>query len=168
MKSADFEYDGKCLSDYGMIICDFDGGSGVSEVSAGSVITFQKVPRHYGKRYGLVSTQYDQCVTATFDVCKDPQLYSSEAEMEIYDEEYRQLMRWLNRRRFLRFALIGECQEDKEVCYWNASFNVNKIEIDGKLYGLRLTLETDRPFGYGQPKKITLHFANGGEQKTMV
>ena len=51
----DFEYDNRYLSDFGFIICHFDGSSGIETVSAGSAITFSKVSRNSGKQYSLIS-----------------------------------------------------------------------------------------------------------------
>lgn len=99
MRAIDFEYDNQYLSDYGFIICDFNFSSGANEVDAGSTITFNKISRHSGKRYGLSSTQYDECITTSFDICKNPDIYDPE-DMEISNDEYRDIMRWLNRREF--------------------------------------------------------------------
>ena len=35
MFALDFEYDGRYLSDYGFIICDFNGSSGAEEITLG-------------------------------------------------------------------------------------------------------------------------------------
>ena len=51
MYACDFEYDGQYLSDYGFIICNFNGSSDFDVVSAGSKITFNTVSRHRGKKY---------------------------------------------------------------------------------------------------------------------
>lgn len=146
MYACDFEYDGQYLSDYGFIICNFNGSSDFDTVSAGSKITFNTVARHRGKQYSLAGTQYDDCITATFDVCKDPKAYT---DLRITDDEYRDVMRWLNRNEFLKFQLLDECGECTP-CYYEASFNVNKVLVNKDLYGLELSMETNRPFGYGE------------------
>ena len=129
MYALDFEYDGQYLSDYGFIICSFSGSSGADTVSAGSTVTFNKVSRHSGKKYGLTSTQYDECIEATFCIGKDPSVYGKDS-MQITNDEYRDLMRWLNRREFLKFQLLGGDDYDGETCYYEASFNIGKIKID--------------------------------------
>lgn len=165
MQALNFEYDGKLLSDFGFIICDFNFSSGVSEISAGSVITFNKTPRNQGKRFSLTNTQYDECITSTFDICKDPDEYDLE-NFVISNDEYIDLMRWLNRREFLRFNLVVSGDMDSELCFYNASFNVSKLKIQDKLYGLRLTMETDKPFGYGLEESVTWTFNNSTVSKT--
>lgn len=150
MLATDFVYDDIKLSDKGYIICDFDDKSGVEIVDVGSNITFNKIKRDSGRIYTLASATYDECVTATFDICKNDCLYDSD-EMEITTQQFREIMQWLNRREFLPFRIVDEKQT---VCWYNASFNVDKIVIGGKIYGARLTMETDRPFGYDD--KVTL------------
>lgn len=145
MYAEDFEYAGQLLSDYGFIICDFNSSSGSETVDAGSQITFNTVSMHSGKYWGLASTTYDTCLAATFDICKDP---CSHDDMKISDIEYRSIARWLNRNEFLKFAFIDD-ENESEACYCDASFNISEIKISGQLYGLELTMVTNRPFGYG-------------------
>ena len=165
MNAVDFEYDGQYLSDYGFIICDFDERSGVDTVSAGSVITFNKVSLNSGKKHSLTSTKYDECLTTIFDICKNPEIYSPD-EMEITIDECRELMRWLNRRQFLKFQIYDK-DRDLETCYYDVSFNIEKIKISERVYGLRLTMETNRPFGYGMEQETTLSF-EAEEEKVFV
>lgn len=163
MYAIDFEYDGQYLSDYGFIICHFDASRGANVADAGSRITFNKISRNNGKSYSLTSTKYSECVTCTFDICKDPDRYGDE-NREISNLEYRNLMRWLNRREFLKFQALNN---EKTVCYFNVSFNISKILIAERLYGLRLTLESDRPFGYGQEQSVSFTFTDASEIKIL-
>ena len=142
----DFEYDGRKLSDFGFIICEFNSSSGADIISAGSKISFNTVPQHSGKRFGLTSTKYENCIETTFHICKHP---DADDDMEITDQQYREMMRWLNRREFLRFHVIAE-EYGVKTCYYDASFNISRIEINKKLYGLELQMCTNRPFGYGK------------------
>jgi len=91
--ALDFEYDGRRLSDYGFIICDFNFSSGATNASIGSKITFNKVSRHHGRTHSLLSTQYDEMLTSTFHICKNPNIFDAD-EMEISYEEYTELIRW--------------------------------------------------------------------------
>lgn len=168
MHSIDFEYDNQYLSDYGFIICDFNFSDGANEVDAGSTITFNKVARHYGKKYSLSSTQYDECVTTSFDICKNPDIYDPD-EMEISNDEYRDIIRWLNRREFLKFQVIDDGTDNfvRDTCYYNASFNVDKIKVNEKLVGMRLTMETDKPFGYGQEQTVSWTFSDSSISKIL-
>lgn len=168
MRSLDFEYDGQNLSDYGFIVCDFSSGSSISEVSAGSNITFSKVSRRNGSKYSLTYAKYDECMTAQFDICKNPDI-NSESEMEITGDEFRDIMRWLNRKQFYTFRFISDDGDlsDIETCYHNASFNASKLMLDEKVYGIRLKMETDMPFGYGAEKVFAWSSSSANESKTI-
>lgn len=157
MNAVDFEYDGYRLSDFDFVICDIEGNNGIVTVDAGSNITFNRVSRHRGKRYSLTSTSYDNCLETSFQICKDPCKYEN---IFITDDEFRDLMRWLNRNKFYRFRLVGEDYFDEETCYYDASFNIDKIIIDDKLCGLQLNMVTNRPFGYGVQQKNTFTITN--------
>lgn len=163
MYAVDFSYDGQYLSDYGLVICSFDGPSGSETVSAGSKITFNTVPMHSGKNYSLTGTQYDECITATFSIAKNPCYHENSNNMKITNEEYRDIMRWLNRRGFLKFQIFDENETERDACYYNASFNVEKVLLGGELYGLTLTMETDKPFGYGEERTFLYRMKVGAE-----
>ena len=153
MYALDFEYDGRLLSNYGFIICEFDGQNGLSIMETGYKITFNKVARNRGRVNSLVSTQYDECITAQFHICKNPDEFD---DLEITNDEYRDMVRWLNRHEFLQFRVLSEAEGvDRASCYFNATFNIEKIYIHDVLYGLSLTIETDAPFGYGLPFEKT-------------
>lgn len=153
MKQTDFEYNGRYLSDYGFVVCDFDTVSGISEISAGSTITFEKVSRNSGKKFELVHTKYTECMTSTFDICKNPDIYD-EANMVITLDEFRDIVRWLNRRSFNLFHFVSDDGgvDEIETSYHNASFNISKLMLGERLCGIRLNLETDRPFGFGEER----------------
>lgn len=167
IRAIDFEYDGQYLSEYGFIICDFNYSTTAVEATAGSVITFNKVPRNQGKIFSLASTQYGECITTTFDICKNPDIYDLD-HREISSDEFTDIMRWLNRREYLKFAVLEDAEYEHELCYYMASFNVSKIKINEKLYGMRLVLETDKPFGYGQEYETVFNFTRAGESKVLT
>lgn len=155
MRTLDFWYDGQCLSEYGFVVCDFSAGSGISEVSAGSTITFVKISRNNGAKHSLVNTKYGECLSAVFDICKNPDM--SQGDMEITADEFRDIMRWLNRKEYLPFHFISDdgSVDDIETSHHNASFNLSKLMLDEKLYGIRLKLETNAPYGYGEDRVIS-------------
>lgn len=163
MKAYDFEYAGQSLSDKGFIICNFDS-SGIDTVSNGSEITFNTVSTLQGAKHELASAVYEDCLTATFQICKHPCFYSD--EMEIYQDEARDIVSWLNRKSFHRFNLVDEEGSD---IYYDASFNVSKIECDGRLVGFELEMFTNRPYGYAKTEKITIdNTSQNGEKVVKV
>lgn len=148
MKANDFEFDGKKLSDYGFIMCHFDD-KGLNTVSNGSKITFNTVSALNGSKHYLTSTEYEECLSATIQICKTP-CYGD--VMEISSVELRNITRWLSRKKFLKFKILDENYID---LYFEASFNISRIELDGKLVGLELEVVTNRPFALKEPKTFT-------------
>ena len=165
MHACDFEYDGLYLSDFGFIICRFDNASDIESVNPGSQITFNTVSRNRGKKHSLTGTKYDDCIEASFDICKDP---SSHSDLRITDNEYRDLMRWLNRNNFCKFSIIDDENIEMEPRYYNASFNIEKYKVDDILYGLNLSMTTDAPFGYGAERIIRFDIEDVSKSYTII
>ena len=149
VKCYDFEYDGLTLSDIGFVVCKF-GSDGLQTVTNGSQITFNTVSTLNGSKEELLSTEYDDCLEATFQICKNPCVYN---DLEISIEELRRLMSWLNRKEFHKFKLLDIGYLN---LYFEASFNINKIEQDGRIYGLELELKTNRPYALHEPKTFII------------
>ena len=151
MKAYDFEYDGICLSDKGFMICYFDS-KGVETISNGSRITFNTVSTMYGSKFEMVGTQYEEYITATFQICKRA---CGPRHEEVSMEDVRDIMRWLNRKNFHKFRLRDN---DYAGMYFEATFNVSKIEFNGKVYGFELEMITNRPFASKDP--VIMHIDN--------
>lgn len=140
MQFYDFEYDGISLSDLGYMVCSFDG-KGLETVSNGSKLNFNTVRVHNGEKYELSNVEYDEYIELTFQICKHP--CKANNDWEITMKEFNDLMRWLNRKQFNIFRI----KEDNYIdIYFEASFNISRIEINGKLYGLELNMITNRPY----------------------
>ena len=158
MKVYDFEYDGITLSDMGYILCDFDGG-GSKTISSGSKISFTTVSSLHGQKDELVSSEYSECIGSKFQICKIP-CNNDDSFFEISVDDQRYLTSWLNRKGFHKFKLLSE---EYFNFYFEASFNVNKIEVGGIVRGLELEMITNRPFAISEPIKIkhTISGENG-------
>lgn len=147
MKAYDFQYGEHNLHDFGMILCKF-GSGGLETISDGSEITFNTIPVQNGAKSELVSTAYENNLETTLQICK----YSCIGDIqEITTTEHRELTRWLSRKKFLKLKILDEDHID---LYYEAIINVSKIELDGKLYGLELSVTTNRPFALREPKTI--------------
>lgn len=153
MYILDFEYDGERLSDFGFIVCKFDESGGVGRLSGGSKITFNRVSRNRGRKQTLLSTQFDETISTTISICKNPDIFE-QPEMELTTYEIRDIMRWLNRHEFLCFRPIYSEDWCGTNFTLNASFNVEKITVAEKVYGLELTMFTDSPYAYGDEEKM--------------
>lgn len=142
--AMDFLYDNERLSDYEMMICQFDGGGGLETVSAGNNLTFNTVKSNQSDRNYLTSTTYEEPLSTTFQICKQG-CYGD--DKYISSEELTSLLRWLSRRDgFHKFEIY---QKGYEGIFFYGSFNnIQQLKVGGELYGLELTFVTDSPYGY--------------------
>lgn len=149
MKAHDFSFDGKTLSSMGFILCKFDSG-GVDTID-GVKITFNTISTLNGKKHKLISTQYEDCLETTLQICK----HSCATDVqEITATDYRNISKWLLRNNFFKFKILDEDHID---LYYEVAFTgMNKIEIGGRLIGLELTLVTNTPFALKEPKTAVI------------
>lgn len=161
MKSFDFEYDNLRLSDFGFIICKFDS-SDVETIENGSQIKFNTVPTLNGIKHELTSSSYEDCISATFQICKNK--CDSNQTDTISLDDLRKIMSWLNRKEFHKFRLLDD---EYSGIYFEASFNVSKIEVDGRVFGFELEMSTNRPFAIREPISMTFDIPNKNMAKTI-
>lgn len=147
MVAYDFEYDGITLGGLGYTVCTFNGSGGSETIANGSLLTFNTVSMDYGKRNDKVSSRYDEMLTTTLGIVKNG-CNTSRNDVYISKDELRYLMKWLNRREYHKLTFIDDTGEYMDVHY-EATFNVSRVEIAGKIVGLELTVLTNRPFAIG-------------------
>lgn len=147
MKAKDFLYGERTLSSFGCVICNF-GNKGLETID-GAEITFNTISSFGGSKYNLTSTQYESCLESTIQICK----YSCKTNIqEISPTEYREISRWLNRKKFLKLKIFDEQYID--IYYYATVASINRIEIDGRLMGLELHIITDSPHAFKEPKVL--------------
>lgn len=157
MYCKDFEFDGHRLSDYGCIVCHILGNADASAISIGSNITFTTVKASSSNEHDLLSTQYDEVYTTTFEICKHN--CNDENDKYFTQEEISYLMRWLNRKTFKKFKMVYDDGTLANV-YYNASFNVKPITFGGNIIGLELSMQTNAPFGYYDEIEYIMEFTS--------
>lgn len=162
MKAKDFEYDGRNLSDIGYVLCDFNSGGGFETIANGSQISFNTTSVQFGTKQELLSTEYNECLTTVFQICKNPCIYE---ELSISKDELRQIMKWLNRKDYHKLKILDSDYMD---LYFEASFNISRIEMNGSLYGLELNVFTNRPFALHETQKHTIVVENQNEIKSVT
>lgn len=151
MIAEDFVYDGLMLSNWGYIICNFSGASdtNASDGETGSVIKQSNVSIEHSSWQPSVSLSYDGVLNTTFDICKNPCIFN---DFYMSQREVRDMFSWLNRPEYHQLKI---CNEYHTGITFNATFNVQRIEIGNNVVGLRLTCTTDRPYGVGDEIKYT-------------
>lgn len=150
----DFEYANKRLSDFGCILCSFDGGSGLEDVDIGCDITFNTVKNNHTSVHSKTSTSYDNMYTTPFEIMKNPCGYSGE-ELYFTEHEARAITTWLNRREYHKFKLYNPDFEVSEFYYYG-SFNVKQKMMDKRIIGFSLTFTANSPYAFGD--KIELQY----------
>lgn len=150
MKAFDFSYGNKNLSDFGFVLCNFGGSKGLETISDGCQITFNTVPVLGGSKHNLTSVEYEDCLETTLQICKHS---CKDGIQEITETEHRELTKWLNRKRYLKFKILDEDHID---LYYEAVINVSKIEIDGRLFGFELEVKTSTPFALKEKRIINI------------
>ena len=153
MYALDFQYDGKFLSNYNCIICDFDWSGGAAVAQVGASVTFNRASRNYGKIWSLTGIAYDECFETSFDICKDPKKDDSKYFTNF---EFLNLVRWLHRTDGFHPFTFMAIDLDIPNAYYNASFNVEKILVQDRIVGIRLYMITDSPYGYGKQEDIQI------------
>lgn len=163
MYCTDFEYNKEKLSDYGMMLCNFNRSGSLETLSSGADITFQQISAGKNSRFPLYASTYDSAYTASFQICKNP-CQNTTGSPWLSPWEVSALQKWLCRKdRYHRFKIH---QEDYQTLYWNAVFSAKQIMLNGRIAGLELTMHTDSPYAYQD--EITLEFECRAEEPFSV
>jgi hypothetical protein len=163
MKAYDFEFDNRNLSEFGMIVCNF-GDKGLDTVSDGAQITFHTISTLGGLKHELVSTEYEECLGTTFQICKHSCDKYNLGTMNIEEELVSQLYRWLNKKKYRKFKMLysdGKCSD----MFFKGTFpTINALVLNGEVVGLELTFQANVPFGYYEPLEFEMDFSDVTEE----
>lgn len=145
MNCTDFLFDNEYLSNYGMMICSFDSSD--SSWSGGDV-SFTTVKAPDSNRQAYCTHTYEQPLSCTFSICKNPSGLHDAEEQFITQEEYSALNRFLKRTdgyHWLQFDADGF-----EDIFFNCQINMQPHKIHGQLVGFDVTVNTDSPYAYSK------------------
>ena len=159
MYITNFIYDNISLNDLGYVVCSFDKSSG-GDISNGSNIEFTTVPVNYGTRHLLANSAYPECITATFQICKDPCVANYSPAMTV--EEISRLASWLNRRDFHELRVNAPGYE--HIFFVGSFKSISRYEFGGDTIGLTMEFVSNSPFALGDLVTETLEFHNASEQ----
>lgn len=155
MYATDFEYDQKRLSEFHMMVCHFDGVSGIESMSSGADITYHQEQSVGSDIFRLHASTYDSPYTSTFQICRNPRTLGIAEDMYLTPAELSVIQRWLCRKSFHPFKIAQDGYWD---IYWNAVFAAKQINLNGKIAGLELTMYTDSPYAYRDEVVHSFHF----------
>ena len=154
---TDFEWCGQSGSLFGLLPCYIDSSSDISISDGGATINFNTSNVTGSNKWNFLSSKYDSVLSGTFQVCKNPCTTSS----KYFDaEDIRAMNRWLCRKDgYHKFKIVKDGDEGYSEFYFNAYLNVKKIEGLGHVIGLEITVTTDAPFAYFEPKSAVMNLS---------
>lgn len=89
---------------------------------------------------------------------QNPEGKKKNEEMYFSTEEVRYITKWLNRKQYHEFKMVGENYID---IYYMASFNVTLLKLGDNVCGFELNMYTDRPFALRREFRKTYTVRNG-------
>lgn len=158
MFATDYLFDLQRLSDFGCMICSFDGDL---DTASGGDIEFNVVKAPNRDRYTFYGSQMESVLTWNFSICKNPCLYNEYSELFFDQYEESMISNWMLKRdgyHWLQFDQEG---------YEDISYNVQVTsmtphQIDGKTIGFDLSVVSDCGYGFTNEivKKFTINSSN--------
>lgn len=140
MDATNFIFDGKSLSDFGFIICEFNGETNTSTPS-NIIFNTLKVPENDRRKF--LSSNYEDVISFEISIAK----YENKKNiLPINSFEDRALRKWLCREDGFHEFVIE--QNDFENIYYNAQININPYMVAGRIRGYKLSITTDNAYGY--------------------
>ena len=101
-------------------------------------------------------------VELAVQICKNPCMVD---DMYMSLQEVSKLTSWLNRKDFHKLKFFTDEYYD---LYFEASFNVSRIELNNVPVGLELTMETKSPYALHDPEIINIESDTTDWEKTIV
>ena len=143
---TDFIFDGQELSDFGYIICDFDGASGTETLSV-SEKSFTNIKSPLSNKSHVVATSEDENLNRKIQIMKNP---CNNELLDITNDNLSELSRWLCREEFKQFKWV-DGKDDDEIFY-EVQIKLRKIELRGGRIGVELDITANAPHGFTSKK----------------
>ena len=143
MQMIDFEYNGERLSDFSMMICNFES-SGEDTQDVGNSLTINRVKAVNSNEYYSTGYSYDDPFSFR---CQTIKKGCGVTDQVITDIELNKIMRWLNRKKYCVLRPIYADDNFMNV-YYKGTFNIQVIKAGKDAVGLDLTFNSDAPYGY--------------------
>lgn len=154
MNILDFTFNGKKLSDFGYICCNFDSSSGTVEVSSGADVTLNQEKPSGSNKFNLYSTSYDKPFTLPLSICLNP--CANYENMDISVEQARKIQKWLSLRN-KKFKINAEGYED---IYWIGTFTCKQVMLNDIIIGFNLTFTANTPYALQEDESFNIELSN--------
>ena len=163
MNIIDFEYDGQLASSFDLLFCQVDGDDGVTTLPNGCEINFNQVSTKGGSLWLTTNTTYDAVLETTFQMCK----FNCRDGITAFDsDEQRTIVRWLNRKEPHVLRIIST-DDIYDCCFFEGSFNLQKIETPDGVIGFELHFISNRPYAIGETIKQVINLTAAKEYKLL-
>ena len=93
----------------------------------------------------IIGTKYDNVYTRTIGIIKNP-CGGDQEDFYLTNDDISEMTKWLCRKTYRWFRWVDDDDLTDEVWH-EVKFNVANEEIGGRVTGLNLTIETNRPYG---------------------
>lgn len=154
MNILDFTFNGKKLSDFGYICCNFDSSSGTVEVSSGADVTLNQEKPSGSNKFNLYSTSYDEPFTLPLSICLNP--CGNYENMEMSVEQARKIQKWLSlRNKKFKLDVIGF-----ENIYWVGTFTCKQVMLNNSIIGFNLTFTANTPYALQEDKSFNIELSD--------
>lgn len=153
----DFIFDNKKLSDFGYIICSFNGSLDDNQI--GSHVTFNSIKAGRNDYLRTTSVSFEEVLTTHFSIAKyncDNGILST-----IDINEVREIMFWLNCHENKRLFFDDKKHGYDKVFYLGSFNTIDLIERDGNIIGLDLTFNSCLPYALSQDVVLTYDVKKG-------
>lgn len=161
MYCMDFIFDNERLSDYGYIMCTFDGGDSTWE---GGDVTFTTVQAPSSNKFTHYYSKFENPISFNISIMKNPCQKSSQDEMNFIQDEESYLMRWLQRLDGYHWFAFD--QDGWEDVWFNVQINPRPHYINGTIVGYDLACTTDSPYGYSQLHTKNMSLSHSSDDKS--
>lgn len=154
MNILDFTFNGRKLSDFGYICCNFDSSSGTVEVSSGADVTLNQEKPSGSNKFNLYSISYDEQFTLPLSICLNP--CANYENMDISVEQARKIQKWLSLRdKKFMLDVIGF-----EDIYWIGTFTCKQVMLNSSIIGFNLTFTANTPYALQKDKSFNIELSD--------
>lgn len=151
MTGTNFYFDDYAMADFGLIMCDPENEQ--TFVSRSPIATDQSAKRPEKIFYGA---EYEDTLAINLFVCKNPDIYTTQAERRFTDKDIRDVRNWLESPKHPKQLVIEDDTQDGEdeiLCYFGIFTETTPFIVNTECYGLYLTFQCNSPYGYSIPMK---------------
>lgn len=140
MYATDFMFNGQRASDFGCMVCSFDGGP--QPVSGGEIeCNALKTPGT--DTFTFYGSQFNSPLTWTFSLCKNPR---KNKDMHFSQYEESMIMKWLTKTDGYRWIQFE--QEGYEDIFYKVMINALPHQVAGRTIGFDLTATSNCAYGF--------------------